>query len=90
MSVEDSTCVAGFLFEEIAELIETYVSALESRPRIRVAISSVEPPHKSRCESVLRLVAGERIEGAVSEHAAEVEQDSIEVRRDHYWSSAPS
>ncbi|QXC62528.1 hypothetical protein KSP35_06925 [Aquihabitans sp. G128] len=62
------------LFERRCEPVEVDLAALELRPRVGVGIGGVHAADEVDGKAVVDLVAGERVEGARQDHAAEVEQ----------------
>ena len=64
----------------VAELHNVDLPALETRPGIGVRVAGVDRPQEAVRQPVRLLKAGERIEGAREDDAAEVEEDRADGR----------
>ena len=67
--------LGGLAFEELAELVEGHVAALEPRPRVGVGVVGVEAPDRSDGEAVRLFVRGECVERRTEDDAAEIPED---------------
>src|SRR5205085_873570 len=68
-----------FRLEEVAELVEAHLAALEPRPRVGVRVGGVEGADEVLRQPVGLLVAGERLERARQDDAAEVPEHRLEL-----------
>src|SRR3546814_3537406 len=69
-----SSDLAALRFEELAELVEGRLAALEASPGVGVRVRRVDGADEVAREAVALLEGVERLEGARQDHAAEVEE----------------